>query len=41
LPWKLYEKEKAVKEDYQDKLVEELYRSIGELKVANDFLKKT
>ena len=36
----LFSGEKAVKEDSQAKLVEELYRSIGELKVANDFLKK-
>jgi transposase-like protein len=36
----LFSGEKEVKNDSQEKLIEELYRSIGELKVANDFLKK-
>jgi transposase len=36
----LFSGEKSVSSDVQEKLIEELYRSIGELKVANDFLKK-
>ena len=36
----LFSGEKEVKNASQEKLIEELYRSIGELKVANDFLKK-
>jgi len=36
----LFSGEKPAGIDAQEKLIEELYRSIGELKVANDFLKK-
>ena len=36
----LFSGEKQSESNSQDKLIEELYRSIGELKVANDFLKK-
>jgi len=37
----LFSSEKQPESNSQDKLIEELYRSIRELKVANDFLKKT
>ena len=36
----LFSGEKQQESNSQDKLIEELYHSIGELKVANDFLKK-
>jgi len=36
----LFAGEKPVSDGANAKLIEELYRSIGELKVANDFLKK-
>ena len=36
----LFSGENPAGSDAQEKLIEELYRSIGELKVANDFLKK-
>jgi transposase-like protein len=36
----LFSGDKPPDNDAQEKLIEELYRSIGELKVANDFLKK-
>jgi len=36
----LFSGEKEVKNDSQEKLIEDLYRSIGELTVANEFLKK-
>jgi transposase-like protein len=36
----LFSSEKSADNEGSTKLVEELYRSIGELKVANDFLKK-
>ena len=36
----VFSSEQEVKIESQEQLIEELYRSIGELKVANDFLKE-
>jgi transposase-like protein len=36
----LFSGDRGNKSDAHEKLIDDLYRSIGELKVANDFLKK-